>query len=187
MHSRHLRKGFFWRRRHLKHNNPDASQALALTKQQNPLSPQPSLTAGNALFGKIVGIVLSLVVCPVDHVKTRMQTASVVTAAVGLSPLSLLRVVGDILGSHGIVVLYRGLIMTVARQCPRLATYFGLYDTARSVLLPSLWRRRRKYDGNVDGVGGRWDELLASLVASNLAGALSWAIVYPLNLIKTRV
>ena len=139
------------------------------------------------MFGKIVGIVLSLVVCPVDHVKTRMQTASVATAAVGLSPLSLLRVVGDILGSHGIVVLYRGLIVTVARQCPRLATYFGLYDTARSVLLPSLWRQRRKYDGNVDGVGGRWDELLASLVASNLAGALSWAIVYTLTLVTTRV
>ena len=45
-------------------------------------------------------------VCPADHVKTWMQTTSVATAAVGLSPSSSLRMAGDILGSHGAAGLY---------------------------------------------------------------------------------
>ena len=77
---------------------------------------------------------------PADHIKTRMQTASVATAAVGsLLPL-LLCMAGDILGSHGVVGLYQGLSATAARQCPGLAPYFGLYGATRSALLSSLWR-----------------------------------------------
>ena len=91
------------------------------------------------------------------------------------------------LGSHEVTGLYRGLTATAARQCPGLTTYFCLYNAARSTLLLSLRRQRQKYKGDVDGAGGRQDELLASVAAGVLAGALSWAIVYPLDLIKTRV
>jgi hypothetical protein len=63
----------------------------------------------------------------------------------------------------------------------------GSYDAARSPLLPPLRRRWCKYNSVVDGAGGRRDELLASVAAGGLAGALSWAIVYPLDLVKTRV
>ncbi len=61
------------------------------------------------------------------------------------------------------------------------------HDAARSALLPSLRQGRREYDVNVNGAGGRRDELLALFAAGVLAGALSWAIIYPLDLIKTRV
>ena len=126
-------------------------------------------------------------VCPGDHVKTRMQTSSVASAAVGSLPPLLLRVARDILDSHGIAGLYQGLAATVARQCPRLAAYFSLYNTMRSELLPSLRRQSREYEGNVDGAGGRRDQLLASVAAGVLAGALFWAIVHPLDFVKTRV
>ncbi len=55
------------------------------------------------------------------------------------------------------------------------------------MLLPSLRWQWRKYYGDVDGASGRRDKLLASVSAGGLVGALSWAIVYTLNLVTTRV
>ena len=85
------------------------------------------------MFGGIAGIVSLFVVCLVDLVKTRMQTANVIAAAVpstsvGLSslPSSLLRVAREILCNHGITGLYRGLGTTVLRQCPGFILRFGL-------------------------------------------------------------
>ena len=62
--------------------------------------------ARNAVCDGMLGIVSLLVVCPADHVKTRMQTVSATTAAVGLSPPLSLCVAGNILGSHGAAGLY---------------------------------------------------------------------------------
>jgi solute carrier family 25 carnitine/acylcarnitine transporter 20/29 len=165
-------------------------------------SSSPSSFARNALCGGLAGIVSSFVVCPVDLVKTRMQNANIAATAASAgyssSSSSSLRVARDILGNHGVAGLYRGLGATVARQCPGFVAYFGSYDSTRSALLASMRRRRRRRDDDDDDdddagsisttTGGRRrDELLASIAAGGLSGTLSWAIVYPLDLVKTRI
>ena len=155
--------------------------------------------ARNALCGGLAGIVSSFVVCPVDLVKTRMQNANIAATAASAgyssSSSSSLRVARDILGNHGVAGLCRGLGVTVARQCPVFVAYFGSYDSTRSALLASIRRRRRDDDdddhdaGSISTTTGgrRRDELLASIAAGGLSGTLSWAIVYPLDLVKTRI
>jgi solute carrier family 25 carnitine/acylcarnitine transporter 20/29 len=69
--------------------------------------------------------------------------------------------------------LYRGLLTTVYRQFPSFIIYFGSYDVIKTTLLQ---QQQLQYQN-----------LLASIIAGGIAGSLSWAIIYPIDLIKTRI
>ena len=72
--------------------------------------------------------------------------------------------------------MYRGLLATVYRQFPSFVIYFGSYDVIKSTLLKQQQLQQLQQQ-----------QLLASIIAGGIAGSLSWAVIYPLDLIKTRI
>lgn len=139
-----------------------------------------SSLAKNATCGGLAGIVSSIAVCPLDHVKTKMQLMDG-----GGSPSSF-RTANDILCNHGVSGLYRGFAATVGRQFPGFVIYFGSYDMLRSSFLASFGSMTTT-TMMTTSTAARWEELSASIFAGGIAGALSWAIIYPVDLVKTRV
>jgi solute carrier family 25 carnitine/acylcarnitine transporter 20/29 len=120
--------------------------------------------------GTFTGIVSSFLLCPTEHVKVQLQTqqhASVRPKVVYRDTLDATR---KIVANHGITGLYRGLIATCCRQGPGFAIYFATYDTIKE------WGQRV--------FGNEWS---ACVFAGGTAGALSWGIVYPVDLLKSRI
>ncbi|KAL7553723.1 hypothetical protein ACHAWF_017193 [Thalassiosira exigua] len=122
--------------------------------------------AKNAVCGGITGIASSFVLCPTELVKCKMQAGS------GAYDNSL-DAARDIFRSHGVRGLYRGLSATVCRQSPGLAVYFACYDEIK--------QRLCRLGGGIES------SLAASILAGGISGSLSWAIVYPVDLVKSRV
>ena len=129
-----------------------------------------SSIAKEAICGGITGFVSSFVMCPTEHIKTKMQLNS--TGNYNNS----FHAAREILATHGTAGLYRGFAATAIRQAPGFCVYFGTYERLKEKLL-----QQRKNDAM------RCNPLLASIFAGGIAGSLSWAIVYPVDLIKSRI
>lgn len=91
-----------------------------------------------------------------------------------------------ILSSHGIRGLFRGFVCTGLREIPAFGLYFVTYDHIKksvSKLLPST------NIGNMSEESGSSSMQMwsASALAGGLSGALTWAAVYPFDVIKTRI
>lgn len=123
----------------------------------------------NVAGGAVAGIVSSVWLCPSEHVKVRLQSCVAKDAPQYRNTLDATM---RITQSHGIVGLYRGLVATMTRQVPSFGVYFGSYDYIKE-------RCSANFGSNHD-----W---LASIVAGGTAGSTSWAIVYPIDLIKSRI
>lgn len=123
---------------------------------------EPTLT-WNAMAGCAAGVSQTLITCPMELVKTRAQ----------LSSASLLHCFRNIIKREGGVrALYRGLWATIARDAPAFTTYFYSYE-----LLVKLTNRSST----------SCPSTLSLLFAGGTAGALSWLVVYPVDVIKSRI
>ena len=70
--------------------------------------------------------------------------------------------------------LFRGFGVTLARDCPAWATYFAAYAAAKHALASSV------LDGHAELSLG------SSLAAGAFAGASTWAVAIPFDVVKTR-
>ena len=153
----------------------DEYNSSSSSSSQNSIPPTSTTSSSltrNAICGGLAGIASSIIVCPVDLVKTKLQTASRCCSTSSTS-FSSYQTTKEIYTNYGIRGLYRGLLVTVYRQFPSFVIYFGSYDVIKSTLLQQQKLQQQK--------------LLASIIAGGIAGSLSWAIIYPLDLIKTRI
>ena len=117
----------------------------------------------NFVCGAVTGVISSLILAPSEHVKCRMQAGRETYA----NSLDAGRRIWD---KCGICGLYRGLTATWLRQAPGFALYFACYDDIKHRLQKSL--------------GESW---ASPILAGGTAGSLSWAVVYPIDLIKSRI
>jgi solute carrier family 25 carnitine/acylcarnitine transporter 20/29 len=120
--------------------------------------------------GTFAGIVSSFLLCPTEHVKVQLQTQQhngVGTRVVYRDALDATR---KIVANHGITGLYRGLIATCCRQGPAFGVYFASYGTIKE------WGKQV--------FGNEWS---ACVFAGGTAGALSWGVVYPVDVLKSRI
>eukprot|EP00537_Pseudo-nitzschia_pungens_P016391 CAMPEP_0172400812 /NCGR_PEP_ID=MMETSP1061-20121228/47749_1 /TAXON_ID=37318 /ORGANISM="Pseudo-nitzschia pungens, Strain cf. pungens" /LENGTH=396 /DNA_ID=CAMNT_0013134229 /DNA_START=333 /DNA_END=1523 /DNA_ORIENTATION=+ len=167
--------------------------------------------------GSFAGLVQGLVICPMEHVKCRMQIQESAS-----SPLrSTLR---SILSSGGIATnvstLFRGWWITCWREVPAFGGYFALYDVFKDGMQDALDGREwySKEEMSESATVTQWEEIsktnhtdmkntaamlattttiepeqrgahtwIASAMAGGLTGALTWAIVYPFDVIKTQI
>ncbi|KAL7539974.1 hypothetical protein ACHAXR_010824 [Thalassiosira sp. AJA248-18] len=129
-----------------------------------------------AVCGGVAGIVSSFIICPTEHIKTKLQTQRASTTPSTLSSnlyRGSLHATNSIISNHGIKGLYRGFFATIARQSPAFAVFFASYDRIRNYAINNHFSAQYA--------------LMASITAGGFAGSLSWAAVYPMDLIKSRI
>ncbi|CAL8399195.1 unnamed protein product [Boreogadus saida] len=145
------------------------SHTLGLDPQQQ-LSPLHS-----ALAGSLAAVVSSVVLCPTELVKCRLQ-AHTEMRTLGRTPLnagsSSWSVVRSVLRSEGPLGLLQGLTSTWLREVPGYFFFFGGYEVCRSFLMPP---------------GGDHLDAMSLLVSGGVGGAAFWLAVYPIDSVKTRI
>jgi len=80
-----------------------------------------------------------------------------------------------ICSEHGLKGIYRGFFATCLRQGPSFAIYFPAYHILKEAI-----GSNNDNDNNTN----KW---WSSALAGGLAGSLAWTIVYPVDVIKSRI
>jgi solute carrier family 25 protein 33/36 len=119
----------------------------------------------NFLAGGVAGAVAAAITCPLEVVKTHLQSRAAVGS--GLSPLGVAKAILEKEGPKG---LYRGMGPTIIGIVPTRSTYFWAYAATKGALQPFVG------DGPITHI--------ASAVA---AGGLSNTVTCPLWMVKTRM
>lgn len=123
--------------------------------------PNPDALRTHAAAGAAAGVMQSFACSPIELVKTRQQLAK---PGDGM-PARAWAGVRHVLRTGGTRALFRGLGITMARDGPAFAIYFASYE---------LMTRNDRSMTNVFLAGGA-------------AGALSWVLLYPIDVIKSRL
>jgi len=142
-----------------------------------------ALAAG--LGGAASGAVISCGSCPFELIKVRRQLEYSIAAAKNIKivkPPGTIEAVRDIVKEKGFFGLYQGFKLHFWRDLCGSGLYFGEYEAMRQILgrLPS----GRQGDTPV------WAPIPPSLIpfaCGSLAGVTSWGIIYPLDVVKTKV
>lgn len=125
------------------------------------------------LAGCVAGAAQTVVTAPSELIKIRMQTSD--------SKFSnSMQCLTSSVRAHGLRGgLFKGFGITFLRDCPNIGIYFGSYEWLKGLLHPS---HGTVLLGNSELSGN-----LAVLLAGGSAGILSWALSYPIDVIKTRI
>ncbi len=141
------------------------------------------------LCGAAAGTVQAFVICPMEHIKCRLQVqqSSLSAAAAASSNATIYKGPIDacisITKSHGLFHgLFRGMGITLWRETPAFGLYFATYDTIKSRVKTLL----RDGEGRhlVPSHAHAW---VALALAGCISGAWTWAIIYPFDVIKSRI
>ncbi|KAF8610690.1 mitochondrial carrier [Ceratobasidium sp. AG-I] len=140
--------------------------------------------AGGAA-GALSGSLISFCGAPFELVKIRRQLEYSIAAEKGIvveKPPGNIDAVKDICRQHGIRGLYKGFKLHFVRDTAGTALYFMEYDTMRLGM-------GRKPDGH-QGATPAWLPIHPTMIpflCGSIAGVTSWAIIYPLDVVKTKV
>ena len=180
----------------------------------------------HAVCGLITGMITSLLLCPVEHVKIWLQmlqqqgssSSSSSSLPRSLSSFDvakklLLYSKSDHGHGGGLTGIYRGLFVTCLRQGPSLAIYFPVYHILKDVFVgnntgnininndnndnndnnnkngndskdPSSSLSLSSSSASSSSSSSLW---WSSALAGGLAGSFAWTIVYPIDVIKSRI
>ncbi|XP_068632404.1 mitochondrial basic amino acids transporter-like [Battus philenor] len=123
--------------------------------------PNPDSLTTHAVAGAIAGFMQSFICSPVELVKTRQQLAKPEENM----PKGAWAGTRHIIKNGGFKALFRGLGITAARDSPAFAIYFTSYEIMTR--------------GN--------QSALRVFTAGGIAGALSWILLYPIDVVKSRI
>ncbi|KAI0807586.1 mitochondrial carrier domain-containing protein [Fomes fomentarius] len=143
------------------------------------------ISAVGGISGALSGSLISFGSAPFELVKVRRQLEYSIAASKGIrltKAPGTVEAVRDICRSSGLVGLYTGFRLHFVRDTMGTALYFFEYDGFRYIM-------GRDYLGE-QGSTPPWLPIPASLVpflCGSLAGVTSWALIYPLDVVKTKV
>lgn len=129
---------------------------------------EPGLSS-QCIAGGIAGAVQSIVCCPMELAKTRVQVQSSGEKTYQGSFDCLLKIYRQ----NGVKGCYKGMTLTLLRETPAFAIYFGTFELFCHTLRPE--------GENIDCIGP-----LAILMAGGLSGISSWVATYPIDVVKSR-
>merc|ERR1712032_927000 len=118
----------------------------------------------NGFSGFLAAFWSSLVLCPTELVKCRLQAMRESEALAGRPPPKIgpFKLTGDILRQDGVPGLFRGLTATFTREMPGYFFFFMAYEATRHALTPA---------------GKTKDEI----------GVTLWTIIFPADVVKSRL
>ena len=121
---------------------------------------------------------MTAITAPFERVKVLLQIQGQKSLAPGEKPKYSggLDVVRQLYKEGGVRSVFRGSVMTLARDGPGSAVYFATYETIKRNLTP------RKDDGSPGELS-----LPAVMTAGGAAGIAMWIPVFPVDTVKSRV
>lgn len=127
----------------------------------------PLLVAGTSAAGAFSGFAASFVLTPVELVKCNLQVANLH----GASGASYASILAQIVRQHGLRGMWRGLLLTLAREMAGTAVWFATYESGLA--------RIRQW----------WPELPAAalLLGGAAAGFMFNLSIYPLDTVKLNI
>ncbi|GAA5798324.1 hypothetical protein HPULCUR_003726 [Helicostylum pulchrum] len=114
------------------------------------------------LAGTGAGIACFFISTPIDLIKIKAQMTKI--------PKTTLQVTKEIYLQNGLKGFYQGGIITMVRDAPSYGIYFWAYEGMKRVL-------------QVESGDSAWKLLLAG----GMAGTVSWASIYPIDVVKSRL
>ncbi|XP_058063609.1 mitochondrial ornithine transporter 1 [Anopheles bellator] len=136
----------------------------------------------NATAGFLAAFFSSFTLCPTELIKCKLQALretqsqqhSSRTGTAGRPTISSYALVRQILRSEGIPGMFRGLTSTFAREMPGYFFFFGGYEGTRELLA--------KPGQSKEDIGP-----LRTMVAGAVGGIALWTIIFPADVIKSRI
>lgn len=132
-------------------------------------------TLSNASAGCLGSFFSAFTLCPTELIKVKLQCAREVALASG-SPVQInaFELIRDIVKKHGPLGLFQGIQSTIAREMPGYFVFFGAYEGSRALFTP---------EGKTKSECGP----LATLVSGAAGGLALWTVIYPIDVVKSRV
>lgn len=181
-------------KQHGNNNNHDSKDSVKIqcnqedsigSSQQTEDALKTSSTEQNYLkvftCGALAGTVQAFVICPVEHIKCRLQIqATSGTKQLYKGPID---ACVSIIKNHGIFRgLYRGMGVTLWRETPAFGMYFAVYDEIKDRVESLL--EEKDDDHPIPSHAHAW---AASALAGGISGASTWGIIYPFDVIKSHM
>ena len=127
-----------------------------------------------ALAGCCGGVLQCFLLVPSDVVKCTMQAESAAFATKGQNAfVQTWNCMKHVHRTEGFRGFYKGFGATILRECPSIGGYFFSYRSMKEFF--------RKMEGRE--THSTW----SILVSGGVAGAISWTVVYPMDVIKTNL
>ena len=123
------------------------------------------------------GFAQSFIASPVELVKTRLQLQGQGVMLPYAKRMGLISCCQHIYKMEGIRGVSRGFMTTLWRDVPSFGVYFVVYE----------WSRRFLSQCFSSGSNGGIPDPIIVFLAGGTAGAVSWAITYPFDVIKSRI
>lgn len=143
------------------------------------LSNAPDVTSlsvlQNATSGFCAAFFSSLVLCPTELIKCKLQAMHEMSAGKPkthrIGPWSLTR---QVLREEGARGMFRGLVPTFAREMPGYFFFFGGYEMSRIMLTPPGKTK--------DDIGA-----VKTIISGGIGGVALWIAIFPFDVVKSRV
>ncbi|GAM85592.1 hypothetical protein ANO11243_035990 [Dothideomycetidae sp. 11243] len=129
--------------------------------------------------GLLSAVPMTLITAPFERVKVLLQIQGQKTLAPGEKPKYAggVDVVRQLYAEGGIRSVFRGSVMTFARDGPGSAAYFATYEYIKRKLTPV----------DADGKPSGQLSLTAIMTAGGAAGVAMWIPVFPVDTVKSRL
>lgn len=129
----------------------------------------------NASAGSLASAFAALVLCPTELVKCRLQAMyeMEVSGKIAKSHVTVWSVVKTIFRKEGLMGFYHGFSSTLLQEVPGYFCFFGSYEVSRSFFASGTSK---------DDLGP-----FHLMISGGIAGICLWAVVFPVDCIKSRI
>ncbi|APA14294.1 hypothetical protein SS1G_11893 [Sclerotinia sclerotiorum 1980 UF-70] len=143
-----------------------------------PNHPESIPLSSTFIAGTIGGLCSSIISTPTELIKCRTQLSSL--------PLSSLAIARSILSTTGVRGLYFGGVVTALRDSIGYGFYFWSYELS-SRLYSSYFLSQPLASHGLENDTSSRDEAIKILLCGGVAGVITWASIFPLDVVKTRL